>query len=58
MGSPSLSPDGETAVFTLTKTDLEKDEKWSDLWSLDLKSGRTHQLTHLKEDGWASAFLP
>ncbi len=58
VGSPSLSPDGETAVFTLSKTNLEKHEKWSDLWSLDLKSGHTHQLTHLKKTDGHPRFSP
>ena len=36
LGSPSLSPDGKTAIFTLSTTDLAKNRRSNVLHSLDL----------------------
>ncbi len=58
VGGPTLSPDGTTAVFSVSRTKLEEHKKWSDLWSLDLKTKRTHQLTHLKKTDEHPRFSP
>ena len=49
-GEPILSPDGRNAVFPVSATDLEKGEKWSDLWLFDFRSGHARQLTHLRKN--------
>ncbi len=36
MGAPSVSPDGKTAIFTLSTTDLAKNKRNNALYSLDL----------------------
>ena len=36
IGSPEVSPDGRTAVFTLSTTDWEKNKRVNTLYSLDL----------------------
>ena len=36
MGAPSISPDGRTAIFTLSDTDLAANKRKSKLYSLDL----------------------
>ena len=58
MGAPHLSPDGQRAVFPVGSTDLEAAEKWSDLWWIDLRTGRTHALTHLRQNDDAPLFSP
>ncbi len=57
-GEPALSPDGRTAVFTVECTDLPKAEKWSDLWTLDLKTGDVHQITHLHKSDEHPRYSP
>ena len=45
IGSARLSPDGQLAVCDVTKHDLENDRSSTSLWSIDLASGLTRQLT-------------
>jgi dipeptidyl aminopeptidase/acylaminoacyl peptidase len=42
MGAPELSPDGRTAVFTLSDTDFDKNKRSNRLYTLDL-AGRSAQ---------------
>ncbi len=42
----TVSPDGQRALFSLTRYDLAKDKGNADLFLLDLNSGRQQQLTY------------
>ncbi len=58
VSEPILSPDGRAAVFSVERTDLPKGEKWSDLWTLDLKTLHPHQLTHLRKNDGHPRYSP
>ncbi len=45
VGAPDVSPDGEWAVFALTRWDIEKNSSTSDLHLLNIEEGTTRQLT-------------
>ena len=45
IGDVKVSPDGNRAVFTLSRTDLENNAIHSNLWLIDLKTGKSFQLT-------------
>ncbi|MBI5706517.1 MAG: S9 family peptidase [Armatimonadetes bacterium] len=49
VGSPQISPDGTSVLFTRTGIDKVKDSSASNLWITDAKGERTRQLT---EGGW------
>jgi dipeptidyl aminopeptidase/acylaminoacyl peptidase len=46
VGSPTLSPDGKAMLFTVARTDLEKNEAVRQLIYLDLESLRQSELTY------------
>jgi len=46
LGSPALSPDGKSAVFTVTEWSIEKNKSTTHLWVVDLADGRTRRLTY------------
>ncbi len=51
----AVSPDASRVVYTLRTTDLEADRGRTDLWMVDVESGRTRQLTsHPASDGSAT----
>lgn len=61
-----LSPDGRTAVVTVTRPDYARDRNESELWAVDVASGAARQLTferhavsgaHFSPDGRTLAFL-
>lgn len=45
LGSPALSPDGRTAVFTVTEWSIEKNKSTTHLWLVDLGGGAPRRLT-------------
>lgn len=45
IGSPSISPDGKQIVFARTWVDKMKDRYRSNLWIIDIDSGRVRELT-------------
>lgn len=45
LGSPALSPDGRTAVFTVTEWSIEKNKSATHLWAVDLAGGSPRRLT-------------
>lgn len=53
-----VSPDGTRAVFTVNTTDLENNTVNSDLWLLDLKTGKYFQLTQGEKAQRAPAWSP
>lgn len=45
IGGPSIAPDGKQIVFTRTWVDKTKDRYRSNLWIIDIDSGRVRELT-------------
>ncbi|MBX3737512.1 MAG: S9 family peptidase [Candidatus Didemnitutus sp.] len=45
LGSPALSPDGKTVVFTQQEWSIEKNKPTSNLWAVDVASGAVRRLT-------------
>ena len=45
LGSPALSPEGKTAVFTVQEWSVEKNRSTSSLWLVDLAGGEPRRLT-------------
>jgi len=54
VSSPALSPDGKTAVFSVTEYSLAKSKPTSSLWLVDVASGSTRRLTQGGTDGSAA----
>ena len=46
LGSPALSPDGKTAVFTVQDWSIEKNKSTSSLWLVDVAGGAPRRLTN------------
>ncbi|MBA4136433.1 MAG: hypothetical protein C0518_03855 [Opitutus sp.] len=52
LGSPELSPDGKTVVFTVQEWSIEKNKSTQNLWLADVASGEVRRLTTaLTSDG-------
>ena len=45
LGSPQLSPDGRSVVFTVQEWSIEKNKSTTNLWLADVASGATRRLT-------------
>ncbi len=45
LGSPQLSPDGRTVVFTVQEWSIAKNKSTTNLWLADVASGATRRLT-------------
>jgi dipeptidyl aminopeptidase/acylaminoacyl peptidase len=45
LGSPSLSPDGKTAMFTVQEWSIDKNKSTTNLWLLDVGSGALRRMT-------------
>lgn len=58
LGEVEVSPDGTRAIFVATLADLEENTMNSDLWLVDLASGRSFQLTRGPKRDNAPAFSP
>src|SRR6476659_1593613 len=57
IGSPEVSPDGRTAVFTISTTDWEKNKRANKLYTLDLtRAGATPQPVAGAEKGHDTVF--
>ena len=50
VGSPKVSPDGQWALYSVSRTDSAKDARTSDLWLSSLVNDQTFALT-FSEDG-------
>lgn len=53
-----LSPDGKTAVYGVSWVETEKMEEYTNLWLVNIESGRTRQLTSGKWREGAAAWSP
>lgn len=58
VGDVEVSPDGARAVFVATVADLEENVMNSDLWVVDLATGRSFQLTRSPKRDNAPAWSP
>lgn len=58
IGSARLSPDGQLAVCDVTRHDLEKDQTSTSIWSIDLASGTSRQLTQDDSNNSSPSFSP
>lgn len=59
VGSPSVSPDGKTAIFTVTFEDLEGNTSHADLYSLDLtdENAAPRRLTDSEKNESAAVWM-
>ncbi|MCI0574419.1 MAG: S9 family peptidase [Myxococcaceae bacterium] len=59
VAEPSLSPDGEWLVYSVSTDNLEQDKKVSDLWRVSWDGKRRLQLTHTAEHSeWRPSWSP
>jgi dipeptidyl aminopeptidase/acylaminoacyl peptidase len=58
VGSPSLSPDGEWIVYTVSKIDAKEDKTQTHLWMVKWDGSARLQLTFGKEGAGAPKFSP
>jgi dipeptidyl aminopeptidase/acylaminoacyl peptidase len=59
LGAPEVSPDGRTALFTISDTDLAKNKRNNRLYTLDLRTrGATPQLLAGAEGGHDAVWAP
>jgi dipeptidyl aminopeptidase/acylaminoacyl peptidase len=55
---PALSPDGRTVVYKVVTSDLAAARRQSNLWRLDLASGRSEPLTFADKTDASPVFAP
>lgn len=58
LGSPALSPDGKTAVFTVQEWSIEKNKSTTNLWLVDTTGGALRRLTSAPVSDNAPAWSP
>lgn len=58
LGSPALSPDGKTVVFTLQEWSIEKNKSTSSLWLVDTAGGAPRRLTQAAASDGSPAWSP
>jgi len=58
LGSPALSPDGRTVVFTVQEWSVEKNKSTSSLWLVDTAGGAPRRLTTAPVSDSAPAWSP
>ncbi len=58
VGSITLSPDGNFLAFTVTKYNLKKAEKNSDIYILNLRNSKTKRLTYNKKSDYSPFWAP
>lgn len=57
-GSPRISPDGTKVAYTITSTDFDQDAYVTQIWLVDVASGRTLQLTRGKKSASNPTWSP
>ncbi|MFW5952034.1 MAG: prolyl oligopeptidase family serine peptidase [Gemmatimonadota bacterium] len=58
VGSPALSPDGQSVVYPVTRYDLGTDRGHTDLWLVPVAGGEPRQLTHAEASSSSPAWSP
>src|SRR5690349_9432223 len=58
LGSPALSPDGKTAVFTVQEWSIDKNKSTSNLWLVDVAGGTPRRLTTAQVSDGAPTWSP
>ena len=58
LGSPALSPDGKTVVFTVQEWSIEKNKSTSSLWLVDTAGGTPRRLTNAAASDGSPAWSP
>jgi dipeptidyl aminopeptidase/acylaminoacyl peptidase len=58
LGSPALSPDGKTAVFTVQEWSIEKNKSTASLWLVDVAGGAPRRLTNAQVSDSGPAWSP
>ena len=58
VGGVELSPDGRTAVVTVSRPNYERDKNESELWAVDVASGAARQLTFERRSVAEARFSP
>lgn len=58
LGSPALSPDGRTAVFTVQEWSIDKNKSTSSLWLVNLAGGPPRRLTTAQASDSSPAWSP
>ncbi len=58
LGSPALSPDGRTALFTVQEWSIEKNKSTSSLWLVDVAGGAPRRLTTAQASDVSPAWSP
>jgi dipeptidyl aminopeptidase/acylaminoacyl peptidase len=58
LGSPALSPDGQTAVFTVQEWSIEKNKSTTSLWLVDVAGGAPRRLTNAPVSDSGPAWSP
>jgi dipeptidyl aminopeptidase/acylaminoacyl peptidase len=58
LGSPAVSPDGKTVVFTLQEWSIEKNKSTTNLWLVDVAGGEPRRLTASNASDTAPAWSP
>jgi dipeptidyl aminopeptidase/acylaminoacyl peptidase len=58
LGSPELSPDGKTVVFTLQEWSVEKNKSTQNLWIADVATGAVRRLTTAQSSDGAPTWSP
>jgi dipeptidyl aminopeptidase/acylaminoacyl peptidase len=58
LGSPALSPDGRTVVFTVQEWSVEKNKSTTNLWLVDVTGGEPRRLTTAQATDSSPAWSP
>ncbi|MBA3849810.1 MAG: hypothetical protein C0502_07415 [Opitutus sp.] len=58
LGSPELSPDGKTVVFTVQEWSIEKNKSTASLWLVGVAGGEPRRLTTAQANDGAPAWSP
>ncbi|MBI2518013.1 MAG: S9 family peptidase [Opitutae bacterium] len=58
LGSPALSPDGQTVVFTVQEWSVEKAKSTTNLWLADVATGSLRRLTTAQAGDGSPAWSP
>jgi dipeptidyl aminopeptidase/acylaminoacyl peptidase len=58
VGTPVVSPDGRSVVYTVTQYDVEADRGQTQIWLVPTAGGEPHQLTHDDASASSPAWSP